>query len=376
MAGLPPQKRKEVRVELRGHLNDSVRQRIAQGSERALAEQEAVAAFGNVAVLNHGLLRAHFGRKWPLYILLHRFGWWLPEVPRVRLRPKFAIWKFASKYRRQYAEGRFDEIIERLERELASAQPNDDLHGELGLAYNAIGEHERALTHLQAAVDWHKEHPSPQRSAAGKDVGLAGAYCNLAGVLETLGREVEAEAAVKAGLAADDRSFLLNFQQARYCLRRGDSDGVFAHLEASLKPNDSDMTKGGHGRTLLLILCSSDYDSLRAEPRFGALAYRAYRSQSDAQKTLGSEYEDLAAMPGGLAVDGQDFLRNCQQARGRLEGGDLAGAFHHLEASLDNTVKNGNPGAILLLTLSAADFDPLRKEPQFDRLLRRAYDCR
>ncbi len=376
MAGLPPPKRKEARDELRAHLADAIEHRVARGAEHAQAEREAVAALGEVETLNRGLLRAHYGRKWLVHILLHTFGWWIPELPRIRLRPKFAIWKYASKYRRQYAEGRYDEIIARLERELASPNRDDDLHSDLGLAYNAIGEHERALTHLQAAVDWYKAHPALQKSDDGRDVGLAGAYSNLAGVLETLGREDEAEAAVQAGLAADDRLFLLNFQQASFCLRRGDRDGVLAHLEASLSQNDSDMTKGGHGRTLLLILCASDYDALRPDPRFSALAYRAYRSLPDAHKTLGSEYEELAAMPSGLAVDGQDFLHNCQQARSRLERGDIDGAFHHLEACLDATVKNGNPGAILLLVLSAATFDPLRKESRFDRLLDRAYSSR
>ena len=375
MAGLPLPKRKEVCDELRAHLADAIEHRVARGSDRALAEQEAVAALGDVETLNRELLRAHFGRKWPLYFFIHTFGWWLPELPRIRLRPKFTFWKYADKYRRQYAEGRYDEIIERLERELATDGPSDTVHSQLGLAYNAIGEHERALTHLQAEVDLLKADPNRWRSRGGEDVGLAGAYSNLAGVLETLGREDEAEAARDAGLAADDRLFLLNYQKAKYCVRGGDFDGTLQHLAAVLKENEDDVTKGGHGKTLLLILSTDVFDPVRKDPRFSTIAHRAYSSLPDAKKTLGSEYEDLAAMPDGLTVDGEEFLLHCEQAKCCLERGDPDGAFHRLEASLDAPVKNGNPGTLLLLSLSAATFDPLRKVKRFAHLLDRAYHC-
>jgi len=43
-------------------------------------------------------------------------------------------------------------LIARGEVELRTCDPRFDLHHELGLAYNAIGEYQRAFEHLQAEV--------------------------------------------------------------------------------------------------------------------------------------------------------------------------------------------------------------------------------
>ena len=88
VAGLPSRKRREARDELRAHLEDAIAHRVALGSDRELAEQESVAALGDVETLNRELLRAHFGKKWLLHYLVHRLGWWLPEMPHIQLRPK------------------------------------------------------------------------------------------------------------------------------------------------------------------------------------------------------------------------------------------------------------------------------------------------
>ncbi len=368
VAGLPFLKRSEAKDELRAHLEDAIQQRIARGAEHARAEQESVAALGDVAALNRELLRAHFGKKWLLYFILHKVAWWIPNLPHIRLRPSFLIWKSGSKFKRQYAQGHYDEIIVRLERELESRGPNDDIHHEVGLAYNAIGDHERALTHLQAAVELCKSHPRPKNVDEGRDMGLSVAYSSLAGVLKTLGRDEEGEAAVRTGLAGDAKSFTLNTQLAEYYLKCGDLDGTFHHLEASLN-DKTEVINSDLGKILLLFLSTERFDAVRQDSRFSALVQRAYSIQSDVQKTMVSFDEAEAALRGGLPVNGNVLLQNCQQASHCLERGNLDGTFDHLEAPLNDSAADGDSGRDLLLILSSDVFDPLRNDRRFGQLL-------
>ncbi len=370
VAGLPSRKRKEARHELRAHLEDAIAHRIAQGNDRAQAEKQAVAALGSAKLLNRDLLRAHFGKKWLLLYLVHRLGWWLPELPHIQFRPRFAIWKYSSKSRRLHAQGRYDEIIARFEQELASRGPNADIHDELGSAYRAIGKHERALTHFQAAVKLLKSDPTPRKSRGGQDVRLAGAFCSMAGVLKSSGREEEAEAAVRAGLAANDKNFLLNYWQAEFYLRRGDLDGTFEHLEASLDEDLSVVGNFDQGKSLLRILSIDEFDPVRRDPRFSALAQRAHRELASELEPMAGDGAVEAALQDTLAGEGEEFLENYQQAKNCLEHGDLDGAFHHLEASLSDNMAEINLDKTLLLLLSSVTFNPLRKDPRFDHLLR------
>lgn len=369
VAGLPFRKRSEAKDELRAHLEDAIQQRVAQGSERTLAEQEAVGAIGDAVALNRGLLRAHFGRMWLLHYLYSKLSWWLPELWHIQLRPKFMIWKHTSKYPHQYAEGRYDEIIPRLERELSARGPNDDIHHELGLAYNASGDYERALTHLQAAVDWRKAHAKPKTSPDDRDFGLSIAYSSLAGVLDRLGRHDEAMSAIRAGLVADGRSFMLNHQQAKYLVKRGDVSEALEHLEVSLKDNTLVVGNFDLGKTLLLILSTDSYDPARKDPRFGGLAQRAYGDLAGTLEPMAGDVEVEKALQDSLAGDGEDFLVNYQKAKCCLGKGDIDGAFHHLEASLSDKVSSGDLGKTLLFLLTSQVFDPLRGDPRFDHLL-------
>ena len=371
VAGLPSRKRKEAENELRAHLEDAIAHRMGQGSERAQTEKQAVAALGSAKVLNRELLRAHFGKKWLLHYLVHKLSWWLPELPHIQLRPRFAIWKYASKSRRLRAQGREDEIIARFERELALRGPSADIHDELGSAYNAIGDHERALTHLQAAVELLKSDPSPRMYRGGQDVGLASAYCSTAGVLKTLGREEEAEAAVRAGLDANDKCFLLNYWQAEFYLKRGDLDGTFNHLEASLDDDPSVVGNFDQGKTLLRILSIDEFDPIRRDPRFGALVQRAHGELASELDPMAGDGAVEAALQDALAGEGEEFLANYQQAKNCLEHDEIDGAFHHLEASLGDDVARSDLGKTLLLLLTADTFNPLRKDPRFDHLLSR-----
>ena len=295
-----------------------------------------------------------------------RLGWWIPELPHIRLRPKFSVWKSLSKFGRQYAQGRYDEIIPRLERELESRGPNDDIHHELGLAYNAIGDHERALTHLQVAVDWRKAHPEPRSSSDEQDVGLGCAYSNLAGVLESLGRHEEAEAAVRAGLVVNGKNFMLINQQAKYLIERDDLDEAIQHLDVSLKDSAPVFDQG---KTLLLFLSTDKFDPLRKDPRFGGLVQRAYGELAGMVEPLAGDAEVEAALRDSLAGDGEGFLEHCQQAKHCLESGDFDGTFDHLEASLNDGGRVADPGKLLLFVLCAHEFDLLRKDPRFDHLL-------
>ena len=351
VAGLPTPKRNEVRAELRAHVKDAVQQRVAQddtgasaepkavavlgdvadlktsqmklhaledairkrraqdatpahgeqeaaaestplyhartGQEiRALedlrhglaqhiaflqAEREAVVALGGAAALNRELLRSHFGGKWPFHFLHERFVRLLVQLARgplssmVRVN-RDEIWCLIN-------QGRHDEAIERAQREFASHGPSLLAHERLAAAYSASGDHERVLTHRQAAVDWLTTHPASWRFIEGQDTALGAAYCNLASALNCLGRKDEAEAAVRAGLAVDDGNFMLNLLQAEYCLKRDDYDGAFHHLEASL---DEDRMVMDVGKFLLMFLHGDDFDPLRQDARFGRIVQRAY----------------------------------------------------------------------------------------------------
>ncbi len=371
VAGLPSPKRKESQVELLAHLEDAIAHREVQGSERAQAEKQAVAALGSAEVLNRELLRVHFGNKWLLYYLVYKLSWWLPELPHIQFRPRFAIWKYASKSRRLRAQGREDEIIARFERELALRGPSADIHDELGSAYNAIGDHERALTHLHAAVELLKSDPTPRMSRGGQNVGLAGAYCSTAGVLKTLGREEEAEAAVRAGLAANDKNFLLNYWQAEFYLKRGDLNGTFNHLEASLDSDPSVVGNFDEGKALLGILSIDGFDPIRRDPRFSPLVQRAHGELASELDPMAGDSAVEAALQGTLAGEGEEFQTNYQRAKNCIEQGDIDGAFHHLEASLGDDAARSNIDKTLLLLLSSDTFNPLRKDPRFDHLIGR-----
>ena len=294
VASLPSRKRREARDELRAHLEDAIQQRIAQGSEREFAEQEAVAALGDASALNRELLQAHFGKKWPFHYSCHRLIRWIVDVHRGPLA-------FLVRVERS-PRGPNEDSIARLERDLATRGPSFEVYEKLGSLYSASAEHEcaqatkreragerermqahkeaalskreTALAHQQAAVDWLKVHPVSWRYIfGGQQRELAVAYSRLANTLERLGRDEEAEAAVREGLAVDDEMCILNFQQAEYCLKRGDLDGAFHHLDTFL---DDDLTFGEHGKGLLLFLNTETFEPLRKDKRFGRLLQRAY----------------------------------------------------------------------------------------------------
>ncbi len=374
VVGLPLRKRREARDELRTHLEDAIEHRIALGAEQAAAEQDAVVALGDVETLNRELLRAHFGRKLLFQVVLQIVGGYLHQLPRVSLRRSgLKIWKYTSKYHRQSSEGRHDEVIARLEGELESRGPSLDIHQELGSAYNAIGEYELALTHLQAEVELLKENSELRQFRGGQDVWLAGAYCNLAGVLKSLGKEVEAEEAVRAGLATNDKNFLLHYQQAEFCLRRNDLDGTVHHLAACLQEDPDNVGKLDQGKALLHILCTDRFDKARRDPRFSALVQRAHGELASELDPMAGDGEVEAVLQDSLAGDGKKSLANIQQAKRSLKQGDLDGTFDHLESFLSDGLTVSTAGKSLLLFLCASDFDPLRNDPRFDRLLLRAH---
>ena len=294
VAGLPFLKRSEAQEELRAHLEDAIQQRIAQGSEREFAEQEAVTALGDATALNRELLQAHFGKKWSLHYSCHRLIRWIVHVHRGPLA-------FLVRVERP-PRGPNEGTIARLERDLATRGPSYEVYKKLCALYGASAEHEcaqatkreragergrmrahkeaalskreTALAHQQAAVDWLKAHPVSWRYMfGGQQRALAAAFSSLANTLERLGKYDEAEAAVRAGLAVDDEFCGLNFQQAQYYLKRGDLDGAFHHLDTFL---DDDLTFGEHGKGLLLFLNTETFEPLRKDKRFGRLLQRAY----------------------------------------------------------------------------------------------------
>ncbi len=275
VAGLPLPKRKEAGDELRAHLEDAIQQSVAQGEEPASAEQKAVAALGNVEALNRELLRAHFGKKWLFQLLRYKLDSLLIHLHRGPAA-RIGLFKFVMPFtfQRQRRLGRHDEVIACAERELASRGPSYEVLSLLGWTYCDIGEHELALPHLQAEVDWLKAHSlASWMFAGGQHRAIASTYSKLAEALASLGKHDEAEAAVCAGLALDGQDFGLNFEQARYCLQRNDFEDALHHLELSLKDNS---THGEIGKAVLLILHSETFEPLRKDERFGEILRLAY----------------------------------------------------------------------------------------------------
>ena len=274
VAGLPFLKRKEAGDELRAHLEDAIQQRVAQGEERAQAEQDAVAALGDAAALNRELLRAHFGKKCLFQLLRYKLDSLLIHLHRGPAA-RIGLFKFVMPFtfQRQRHLGRHDEVIAYAERELALRGPSYEVISLIGWTYCDIGEHERALPHLQAEVDWLNSHPLPWSFAGNQQRAIAGTYSKLAEALASLGKHDEAEAAVCAGLALDDQDFVLNFEQARYCIKHNDFEGALHHLELSLKDNS---THGEIGKAVLLILHTETFEPLRKDERFGEILRLAY----------------------------------------------------------------------------------------------------
>ena len=294
MAGLPFLKRSEAKDELRAHLEDAIQQRIAQGTKRALAEKQAVAALGSAESLNRELLRAHFGKKWLLQVLVYKLIRLIVQAPSGPLG-------FLARTEKT-PRAKNEKAIASAERDLALRGPSFEVYEKLGSLYSASAHHElalavkqaragdrkrfqahneaaaskreRALAHQQTEVEWLKTHPvSSWKFIGGQRRALAVAYSQLAGTLESLERDDEAETAVRAGLAVDDDFYGLNFQQAQHCLKRGDLDGTFHHLDAAL---DDDLTGGDHGKGLLFILNTETFEPLRRDERFSHLLQRAY----------------------------------------------------------------------------------------------------
>ena len=264
--GQPIWVRAEVQEELRGHLVDAIARRVQQGLDPHTAEREALAALGPADRLRRELARVPRSGRANQALLGAVRDWWL-ELPLnllklLRRRPP-------GSFLRDYELGRYDAIIARGEHELRTRGPRLNLHHELGTAYNAIGQPERALAHLQAEVDWLQRHPVPR--LLGGSFALATAYSNLAGVLETLGRLEETEAAVAEGLRLQPTHGMLHLQRARRLAVRGDSDGAVQDLEALLA--DGRIRPRSH----LILFVTQDplFAPLREHPRFQRLLLQA-----------------------------------------------------------------------------------------------------
>jgi tetratricopeptide (TPR) repeat protein len=100
---------------------------------------------------------------------------------------------------------------------------------------------------------------------------LATVYSNLAGVLETLGRGEEAEAALRAGLAVDARHAFLNLQWARRLAARGDHAEALRHLERAA----ADWRPRPRGQPVLVFAQDAHFDAIRHDPRFQRVILRA-----------------------------------------------------------------------------------------------------
>jgi tetratricopeptide (TPR) repeat protein len=268
VSGLPIWVRSELQAELRDHLQDGIRRRVEAGADPSVAEAAGLEALGPADELRRELQRVH--RRRPV------LGWladaWAAGLSRLRLGP--LTWMTASvRFSRDYHLGRYDAIIVRGEHELRARGPRYHLHDELGLAYNAIRDYDRALYHLQAEVAWLKAHPLPR--LLGPTMALSCTYSNLAGVLESLGRREECEAAVRQGLAIDPTMPMLHLQMSRLVAARGDGSGALHHLEAVFA---SPQMPRGFDKAILMFAQDPSFSGVRDDPQFRRLLLRAAAS--------------------------------------------------------------------------------------------------
>ena len=165
---------------------------------------------------------------------------------------------------------------------------------------------------------------------------------------------------------------MLNYQQAKYLVGRGDVSEALEHLEVSLRDPTTVVGNFDFGETLLLILATDRFDPLRRDPRFSVLVQRAYGDLAGTLEPMAGDAEVEQTLQDSLGEHGEDLLLNYQKAKVCLEKGDLDGAFQHLEASLSDKASSGNFGKTLLFLLTSQVFDPLRDDPRFDHLLMQA----
>jgi tetratricopeptide (TPR) repeat protein len=267
VGGLPIWVRGELQAELRDHLRDGSQRRIDAGSDPSTAEAEALAALGPADDLQRELLRVHRRHPW--------LGWLADAVAVVVSRLSFGPlgWLAAThRFSRDYKLGRYDAIIVRGEHELRVRGPRYHLHDELGLAYNAIREYDRALDNFRAGVAWQRQHPMPRYF--GPAAALATTYGNLAGVLEAVGRREESEAATREGLALDSSHPMLHLQRSRQLAARGDATGALRHLEAAFNGR----APRGFDKAILMFAQDPGYSAVRDDPRFQRLLLRAAAS--------------------------------------------------------------------------------------------------
>ncbi len=269
--GLPIWTRAEVQEEIRAHLNDAIQHRMAAGADATTAEQAAVEASGPAKDARARFQQAHRrGRKpwWQsegLINLTIRLGTlvdWFALIKLWNRRPR-------GNFLKDYQDGRYDAIIERGERELRERGPRFNLHHELGMAYSCIGELEKAVAHLEAELALRQRKPIAKMF--GRSLSLASAYGNLAGLLERLGRTNEAESALRAGLAIDNRPLMLHLCLARLLAARNETDEALRHIEAAA----TDRTTHPKAKTLLLFSADPHFDQIRSDPRFGRVMLRA-----------------------------------------------------------------------------------------------------
>lgn len=261
VSGLPIWVRSELHAELRDHLQDSIRRRVEAGSDPAAAEAAALDALGSADQLQHELLRAHRRRGVRSWLA----DAWAAVLARASCGP--TAWALAPfRFSRDYRLGRYDAIIARGEHELRVRGPRYHLHEELGLAYNATREYPRAIEHFQAELAWLRTHRLPRPLSPA--TALSTTYSNLAGVLESLGRREESEAAVEQGLALDGRNPMLRLQRSRQLAARGDGSGALRHLEAVFA---SRHTPRGFDKVFLLFAQDPSFGDVRDDPRFQRL---------------------------------------------------------------------------------------------------------
>lgn len=268
VSGLPIWVRSELQAELRDHLQDAIRRRVEAGADPAGAEAAALDALGPADEMQRELRLVHH----------HRFSldWladaWMAALARLPLGPLRAF-VTSPQFSRDHQLGRYDAIIVRGEHELRVRGPRYHLHAELGLAYNAIRDYDRALHHFRAELAWLEAHPLPR--VLSPTMSLSCTYSNLAGVLESLGRREECEAAIRKGLAIDPAMPMLHFQLSRLVAARGDGTGALRHLEAVFS---SSRMPRGFDKAFLMFAQDPSFSGVRDDPQFQRLLLRAAAS--------------------------------------------------------------------------------------------------
>jgi adenylate cyclase len=208
------------------------------------------------------------------------------------------------------------------------------------------------------------------------DPDLGEAHAARGDALSFLGQTEKAVESFDKALALDPNSFDINYLYARFCTREGRLEQAAELYTRALEIQPDDAQSPLMLQVILRTLGRVDEsrrygelgvkraeEALRQHPEWSRPAQLAAASLAG----MGKREEAIAWIDRVLAIDPDDSLSLYNLACTWAQLGDTERAFEMLERWLPNA------GVEKRMWLSNdADFDPLRSDPRFDRLLEQA----